>query len=160
MIKRIKNGGSFMYFIDREKMETILKFMEEQFHLLDHALASLTLTPIEKRGIERIFHVIIESFLDVGNGMIDGFIMRDPGSYEDIVEILVDESVLSEDEKTAYLKLISLRKGLVQNYAVLALEELIEPFNAYAKVWRMFPTKVRNYLMSELGPVSAFKPEK
>ncbi|GAA3319942.1 hypothetical protein GCM10020331_028930 [Ectobacillus funiculus] len=30
-------------------------------------------------------------FLDVGNAIIDGFIMRDPGSYEDIIDILVDE---------------------------------------------------------------------
>lgn len=28
--------------------------------------------------------------------MIDGFIMRDPGSYDDIMDILVDEKVVTE----------------------------------------------------------------
>lgn len=31
--------------------------------------------------------------------MIDGFIMRDPGSYEDIIDILVDERVIPKDTK-------------------------------------------------------------
>ena len=35
----------------------------------------------------------MESMMDVGNLMIDGFIMRDPGSYEDIIDILVDEKL-------------------------------------------------------------------
>lgn len=30
--------------------------------------------------------------------MIDGFIMRDPGSYDDIMDILVDEKVVTEKE--------------------------------------------------------------
>lgn len=36
--------------------------------------------------------------LDVGNAVIDGFIMRDPGSYEDIIDILQDEKVISEEK--------------------------------------------------------------
>ena len=34
--------------------------------------------------------------MDVGNLMIDGFIMRDPGSYEDIIDILIDEKVITQ----------------------------------------------------------------
>ena len=49
--------------------------------------------------------------------MIDGFIMRDPGSYEDIIDILMDERVISAEEgqamksdsssKNAYARLYS-----------------------------------------------------
>ena len=50
--------------------------------------------------------------------MIDGFIMRDPGSYEDIIDILMDERVISEEDgqgmkevipssKNAYARLYS-----------------------------------------------------
>ncbi len=48
-------------------------------------------------ALERIAHVIIESIIDVGNSMIDGFIMRDPGSYEDIIDIMEDEKVITAE---------------------------------------------------------------
>ena len=38
---------------------------------------------------------VIESIIDVGNTMIDGFIMRDPGGYEDIIDIMEDEKVIT-----------------------------------------------------------------
>lgn len=140
-------------------MEDILTFMESQFEVLDQNPITLKSSVFEQRGVERLVHILVESFLDVGNQMIDGFIMRDPGSYEDIVAILVDESVLTKDEQPAYLELVSLRKQLVQNYSELTLDQLKGPVDSYLSVWRQFPSKVRAYLMSELGPVSAFKPE-
>ena len=56
-------------------------------------------TEIEKKALERIVHLLIENVLDVGNAMIDGFIMRDPGSYDDIIDILVDEKVVKKRKK-------------------------------------------------------------
>ena len=47
-------------------------------------------------ALERMVQISIDSVLDVGNAMIDGFIMRDPGSYEDIIDILLDEKVITE----------------------------------------------------------------
>lgn len=43
--------------------------------------------------------------------MIDGFIMRDPGSYDDIMDILVDEKVVTEEEGTHLKQFISYRKN-------------------------------------------------
>ena len=53
-----------------------------------------TFNTYEKLALERVNYLLIESIIDVGNSMIDGFIMRDPGSYEDIIDILVDEKVM------------------------------------------------------------------
>ena len=83
-----------MYFVDREKIEQILVFMNEQMNNFTHQREWNT--TIEKLGLERVAHTLIESILDVGNSMIDGFIMRDPGSYEDIIDILLDEKVINE----------------------------------------------------------------
>lgn len=145
-----------MYFVDREKIESLLRFMEEQFHMLEtHTKWE---SPLEVRALERITHILIEAFLDVGNQIIDGFIMRDPGSYEDIVEILIDESVLDSASQTSFFALIHLRKPLVQDYAAFPVKELIQTIDQHQASWRTFPERVREYLESELGPVSAFKP--
>ena len=57
--------------------------------------------------IERITHNTIESFMDVGNLIIDGFIMRDPGSYDDIIDILIDEKVIASEMEKPFKELFS-----------------------------------------------------
>ena len=52
----------------------------------------------------------IEAILDVGNSMIDGFIMRDPGSYDDIIDIMEDEKVITEEMSTSIKRIIGFQK--------------------------------------------------
>ncbi|HLR71218.1 MAG TPA: HepT-like ribonuclease domain-containing protein, partial [Pseudogracilibacillus sp.] len=88
-----------MYFVDRSRIEKTLAYMEDVLNELKNVRIS---SFSEKLGLERIVHVLIESVLDVGNMMIDGFIMRDPGSYEDIIDILVDEEVIPAEDEADY----------------------------------------------------------
>ncbi|MCY8527177.1 DUF86 domain-containing protein, partial [Bacillus atrophaeus] len=95
--------------------------------------------------------------IDTGNYMIDGFIMRDPGSYDDIMDILVDEKVVTEEEGTHLKQFISYRKKLVQQYQLADAAELLKLVQAHQTVLQDFPSRIRSYLETELGPVSAFK---
>ena len=70
-------------------MEELLALYEEK----EDWKASL----IESLALARLAHVIVESMIDVGNTMIDGFIMRDPGGYEDIIDIMEDEKVITAE---------------------------------------------------------------
>ncbi|WP_338750962.1 type VII toxin-antitoxin system HepT family RNase toxin [Bacillus sp. FJAT-52991] len=145
-----------MYFVDRKKIEETLKFMEVQLTLFQEQKNFET--ALEQAALERIAHTVIESMLDVGNAMIDGFIMRDPGSYEDIVDILDDEKVISK-EMTASLKaMVALRKVLVQQYTAVNHKDIQQAMEAHFSSMQQFPEKVRQYLTNELGPVSAFLP--
>lgn len=144
-----------MYFVDREKIGETLFFFERQLSLL--ADKKDWATDYEKAALERIAHNIIEAILDVGNAMIDGFIMRDPGSYEDIVDILTDEKVITEKMSESLKKIIIFRKMLVQQYTDVRHEELQKEFTAQLPELKLFAPKVREYLENELGPVSAFK---
>jgi uncharacterized protein YutE (UPF0331/DUF86 family) len=143
-----------MYFVDREKLETTLVFLEKQISLFSNQKEWST--PIEKAALERITHLMIESVLDVGNAMIDGFIMRDPGSYEDIIEILVDEKVITEETGKNLKTLVQYRKVLVQFYTEINHGELQNQFSSLLKELALFPKNVRDYLENELGPVTAF----
>jgi len=143
-----------MYFVDREKLETTLAFLEKQINLFSSQ--NQWETPIEKAALERITHLMIESVLDVGNAMIDGFIMRDPGSYEDIIEILIDEKVVTPESGKSLKILVQKRKELVQLYTEINHSDLYLQVSNHMQVLAIFPKNVRDYLQNELGPVSAF----
>jgi uncharacterized protein YutE (UPF0331/DUF86 family) len=144
-----------MYFVDREKIETILVFLENQINL--YKSKDKWSTAIELAWLERMTHMMLEAVLDVGNSMIDGFIMRDPGSYEDIIEILMDEKVIPENIGKSLKVLVQNRKMLVQMYTEIDHDGLHKQFSSHLNELAKFPTYVRDYLANELGPVSAFK---
>jgi uncharacterized protein YutE (UPF0331/DUF86 family) len=144
-----------MYFVDREKIEEILVFFEKQIALFEKK--DKWDSEIEKAALERISQLLIEAILDVGNSMIDGFIMRDPGSYEDIVDILEDEKVISSEMAGSFKRIIQYRKELVQNYTAINHSELRSAFAENLENIKKFAPSVRSYILNELGPVSAFK---
>lgn len=144
-----------MYFVDRQKIGQILDYLEKQLGLFegqgnwDGELLELS--------VERIIHTSIDSVLDAGNAVIDGFIMRDPGSYEDIVDILLDEKVITETISVQFKKVLPLRKMLVQDFIEVNHQVLLAVFKENIEAFKQFPELVRSYLINELGPVSAFK---
>ncbi|RDU36928.1 DUF86 domain-containing protein [Neobacillus piezotolerans] len=144
-----------MYFVDRELMEQRLLYIE-QLAALFKAQGKWE-SPVEKAALERIAHMLAEAMLDVGNAMIDGFIMRDPGSYEDIIDILLDEKVVDESVSAKLKVLVSQRKQLVQFYTAIDHGHLAADLAAILDGVEAFPGLVRTYLVKELGPVSAFK---
>ncbi|RDI41459.1 DUF86 domain-containing protein [Falsibacillus pallidus] len=144
-----------MYFVDREHIEHTLIYMEKQLGLFEQVKNSSS--EIEKAAFERAAHTIIECILDAGNSMIDGFIMRDPGSYEDIVDILEDEKVITKDMQDGLVKVVGCRKMLVQQYTDMDHEKVERIFTKEFSSLQNFADCVRSYLTNELGPVSAFK---
>lgn len=145
-----------MYFVDRSKIEQILLYMEEMLQEMEkHSYTSM----IEKLGLERMAHVLIESTLDVGNMMIDGFIMRDPGSYEDIIDILVDEKVIPQEQENDYKSFIQLRKMIVTDYTKINYDVLQKTLSEVKETIQQFSTLIRTYLNNELGVANAFSNE-
>lgn len=144
-----------MYFVDREKIEATLVYLEKLINLFTSQ--KVWSTPLEKAALERLNQMMIEAVLDVGNAMIDGFIMRDPGSYEDIIEILTDEKVISAETGKSLKIIVQYRKKLVQSYTDIDHRELQEQFTKYLHELVNFTANVREYLANELGTVSAFK---
>ncbi|HLR54309.1 MAG TPA: DUF86 domain-containing protein [Pseudogracilibacillus sp.] len=147
-----------MYFVNRSEIETLLSHMD---HLLEEVKDNTDFqqNKLQQLALERFVQVVIETILDVGNKMIDGFIMRDPGSYHDIVDILIDEQVLPETDEKAYKTLIDKRQEIVREYHSIdhaALETVL--WENYA-VLAQFSQYIRMYLDNELGTANAFSNE-
>ncbi len=143
-----------MYFVDRKRIEATLQYLEANLDLFKET--ATWERRLEQLALERIAHGMIESIIDVGNAMIDGFIMRDPGSYEDIIDILFDENVLNETEAAQIKEVISYRKELVRSYLSIDHAQLEQVIRKNCSALEQFPTNIRRYLTEELGPVSAF----
>ena len=144
-----------MYFVDREKIERTLIYLEENIEIFN--TQQQFKTELEKKALERIAVSIIEGILDVGNAMIDGFIMRDPGSYEDIIDILLDEKVVNKEQEEKLKQLIRMRKVLVQDYLQIEHNNVEATVRENKEAVHTFTQSVRSYLVNELGPVTAFK---
>lgn len=143
-----------MYFVDRDKIENTLLYMSGLLETFEQKKSESFL---EKLGVERLAQMVIESIIDVGNMMIDGFIMRDPGSYEDIIDILIDEKVIPESDEKAYKEVIALRKVLVQEYTTIDHERIEKVLSNHLNVIEQFRPHVLSYLDNEMGPVTAFR---
>ncbi|QDP40986.1 DUF86 domain-containing protein [Radiobacillus deserti] len=142
-----------MYFVDRDQIERTLLYVDGLLQeLFEHSYDSF----LEKLSLERMIHMTIEAMLDVGNMMIDGFIMRDPGSFHDIIDILVDEKVLLEDDSEAYKEIVDLRIPLVKEYLTINHEHLLDVMKKHREVMEQFSGRIRTYLDGELGVANAF----
>jgi uncharacterized protein YutE (UPF0331/DUF86 family) len=106
-----------MYYVDRNQIEERIRFVpyiieaSERLSLLWDAS-----DPIYVLAQERVLHLAIEVITDVGSLLIDGFLMRDASSYEDIITVLIFEKVFSKDLEIPLIQLAKLRKPLVQDY--------------------------------------------
>lgn len=146
-----------MYFVDRKMIEAKLMLMD---NYLDFFNSKKNWdTTLDQLALERIVHLVIESIIDVGNGIIDGFVMRDPGSYEDIIDILLDEKVIDEKDGKNLKEVIALRGMVVREYTNIDHEKISEIMKSRAASISNFSPSIKQYLKNELGHVTAFIPE-
>ncbi|MDY0393177.1 DUF86 domain-containing protein [Virgibacillus halophilus] len=145
-----------MYFIERKKIEAILSYMED---LLSELKKPAQDSLWDNMALERITQMVIESMIDTGNMMIDGFIMRDPGGYEDIIDILTDEKVIEKTQCESYKQVIGLRKLLVKDYLAIDHEYMYTVLETNMEALNQFSGNIITYLDSELGVANAFTNE-
>jgi len=100
---------------------------------------------------ERALHLAIEIVTDIGSYLIDGFIMRDASSYEDIIEITSGEGVFPESIVPELLELVRLRKPLVQDYYSWKSSELHPLLKKLPALLVEFKVAVEQYIEKELA---------
>lgn len=139
-----------MYYVDEEQIGARLRFIP----LLSQALRRLALSGdpsdvLSHFAQERALHLAIESVTDVGSLLIDGFMMRDAGSYEDIIDVLHTEGVLADDAAARLKSLASLRRPLIQQYMNLDRSKLRDDLAETAQLLEQFPAIVSEFLDKE-----------
>lgn len=141
-----------MYYVNRKQIELILNQIPGIITGLRSAAVDWDGSTLMGLVQERCLHLAIEVVTDIGSCLIDGFIMRDAGSYEDIISIIHEESVFKDSviyEKL--IELVALRKPLVQDYYNWD-RTLLHPLTpVLPEILERFAFEVRRYLDQELG---------
>ncbi|SMF78061.1 Uncharacterized conserved protein YutE, UPF0331/DUF86 family [Paenibacillus uliginis N3/975] len=139
-----------MYYVNQEQIERRLNAIPEIASGLRQAVESWDGGLIFGLVQERALHLAIEVVTDVGSYLIDGFIMRDASSYEDIMDITHEEKVMTSEVHTVLLELVRLRKPLVQEYYDWERHTLHPLSSVLPDVLEQFAVNVRDYLKQEL----------
>lgn len=138
-----------MYFVDKDKLTYKLNYLRK-----------LTEDYSENKenhyAFERIAQMLIESSVDIGNMVIDGFVLRDPGNYKDVIDILELENVISKETQQGINQTVDVRKRFVHQYDQLDTNDLIPLFDASLKDYERFIEEVISFLNNENVPVTAF----
>ncbi|TJY43547.1 DUF86 domain-containing protein [Cohnella pontilimi] len=140
-----------MYYVNREIISERLACIPDVVQALGQLQADWTATLIQGLAQERALHLAIEITTDVGSSLIDGFIMRDASSYEDIIDIIAGEGVISGEVADPLRRLVLLRKPLVQDYTRWPRRELHPLTSELPQLLSRFASEVTAYLDRELG---------
>ncbi len=140
-----------IYVVDHERIERQLGYLAHCVKVLKEGetqLDKLAQDEVLQFAIARALHLAVETIIDVGDALISGYLMRDPGGYEDIIDILEDEGVIPP-EVTAQLKeRVRLRERLVRHYEKIEVTELVAATKNYEDLV-LFPTWVANFIERE-----------
>jgi uncharacterized protein YutE (UPF0331/DUF86 family) len=137
-----------VYYVNREQIERRLELVPEVLEAFRESIQSAS-SLLGRYAEERALHLAIEIVTDVGSYLIDGFIMRDASSYEDIVDILLDEKVVDTSLHATLIELVRLRKPLVQEYFAWDRQEVMGLRERLPGALQDFAANVRKYLDQE-----------
>jgi uncharacterized protein YutE (UPF0331/DUF86 family) len=139
-----------MYYVNREQIAVRLDSITEVASALDSLAANWQGTVLEGLAQERALHLAIETVTDVGSYLIDGFILRDASSYEDIIDITGEAGAFPLHMQATLTELVKLRKPLVQDYYVWPRTELHPLTGTLSTLLPVFKQAINDYLEREL----------
>ncbi|WP_138495507.1 DUF86 domain-containing protein [Paenibacillus pinistramenti] len=139
-----------MYYVNREQIDLRLNVLPEMIQVLDKSSQHSSHDVLYRYAEERALHLALEVVTDVGSYLIDGFIMRDASSYEDIMDIIHDEQVIGDELYAVLKELVRLRRPLVQEYFLDAAGRQTDTARLTGALTE-FAAQVRKYLEQELA---------
>jgi uncharacterized protein YutE (UPF0331/DUF86 family) len=140
-----------MYYVDQQQIEQRLNFISSVIEACEQLPAAWEDDHLLVRfAQERALHLAIETVTDIGSLMIDGFIMREASSYEDIIDILAQEQVFDGETAATLKELVKLRRPLVQDYVSFERSELNPLVRQLPGVLHKFTEDVRAFIQKEL----------
>ncbi|GAB0231187.1 DUF86 domain-containing protein [Staphylococcus pseudintermedius] len=138
-----------MYFVDKTQLETKLKYLKQLTEDYETVKSN-------HYAFERVAQMLIESSVDIGNMIIDAFILRDPGNYKDVIDILELEGAISKETQHALHETIDVRRQFVHYCDTLDIAQLIPLFDQTVPFYEQFIEEVLQFLENENVPVTAF----
>ncbi len=108
---------------------------------------------MRKYAMERLVWLAIEAVTDIGTMILDGLILRDAGSYEEIIQILELEQAISNELSEPLRAWVKLRQSLIGTsfQSETAPSDVMEQFGVLHLLLLDFHVSIHLFLRSELG---------
>jgi uncharacterized protein YutE (UPF0331/DUF86 family) len=135
-----------LYELNVGRINSQTKALNDCIHILE--VVETPKNDVDWFAIMRALHIGVECVIDIGNTIIDGFIMRDPGGYADIIDILEDEQVVPLSLANKLKKFVELRDKLVRYYDQMDKQD-IELLLTEVTVFPQFLSFVEAFLQQE-----------
>lgn len=144
-----------MYYVDTDQIYEKIAFID----VIKDAIAQLQTgwkddDLLLSLAQERILHLAIETVTDIGSCIIDGLMLREASSYEDIIVVLDGENVFPKDTAQRLIELVRLRKPLVQQYTEWDRSSLHKLIPNLSKTLEEFAVGASKFLKKELESIS------
>ncbi|CAM3313257.1 type VII toxin-antitoxin system HepT family RNase toxin [Nosocomiicoccus ampullae] len=136
-----------MLFVDKNLILTRLDYIKDLTKEID---TDNTL------ALERVCEMLIEASVDVGNMIIDAFVLRDPGNYLDVMDIMKTEGVVSEDDFKKFEETFKFRNNLVREYEDIDHEKMRKVFKENLSAYQDFKESVLHFFETDPQAVTAF----
>jgi uncharacterized protein YutE (UPF0331/DUF86 family) len=133
------------------KLEMLKGYVEILRGYRGHTLEEVKTNPTLRGAIERYLQVALECTFDVGEMIISLGGFRKPGTYKEVIEVLGEKGVLSEEFVKRFAPAAGFRNILVHMYAEVNVEKVHKFLQENLEDFNDFVKQIAKYLM-ERGP--------
>jgi len=143
-----------LYPLDEKKVEEVLQFIEGHvptlLQMAEAGAAPMEQDVVHRLAVERLIQLLTEAMTDVCALIIDGLMLRDPGSYQDLVEIVTQEGAFPAEYGERLKELVAFRTRLMREYLSVTVPELSDTLRLAGELLPSFTGYVRKFLADEL----------
>ncbi len=128
------------------KLEMLKGYVELLKGYQSRTLDQVKADPTLRGAIERYLAVALECTLDVGEMIISLEGLRKPGAYREVIEVLGEKNIISEDFVKRFTPAAGFRNILVHMYAEVDVEKVYKFLQESLGDFDEFAKCVANYL--------------
>lgn len=140
-----------IYVVNTERIQQQLDYLATCVEVLKEGgsrIEELEKDHLLQFALSRALHLAVESVIDVGDALIESYLMRDPGGYEDIIDIMEDEGVIPKEATAPLKERVRLRERLVRHYEQIHVNELVQAMKDLHDL-TSFPAWVSSFMERE-----------
>jgi uncharacterized protein YutE (UPF0331/DUF86 family) len=127
----------------RSKLKKIEEFVKELKSREKISFEDFQKNVVLKRFVERNLELAIQQMIDICKHIVSRLNLREPISYADCFEILVEEGYLSEDNLEKYKNMARFRNLLIHIYEKVTDKIVYEIFQKNLEDFELFVDEVK-----------------
>lgn len=136
--------------VDKEKLAKYIEQLEDYLNKINNlkniSKESFLSNWKEYQLVDRILHLALETFLNIGEMIISEYNYKKPDYYSDVPKILNENKIISEKLKEELIELAKFRNVLVHQYLYLDHEIIYEHLQNDEEILKKFLENIKEFI--------------